>query len=765
MIAVTNDDHKTDADLLKEFAEGGDQTAFKTLVKRHGALVHGVALRVLSNHHDAEDVTQAVFVTLAREAGRLGRKPSITGWLHTVSRHLSLNARQARASRQEREKAAMQESPPLIHDPSLRAGFRRELDAALAGLPERYREPLVLFHLEGASLHETARRLKLNPATLRTRLSRARQKLRGLLGRRGVELASVTALSTLLAAEGKAATVSPTILSNILEAAACGGGAASSTTLFSSLPSFAMLMKTKATLIGAVVLAFAALGTTAYLMNDRGPGPDQTGVSSQKNPGVGDRSPRSPLTNGAAQDPLAGIESQTEFEALVEKVLLIDDDTRRFAAIRSQLGLDLTEAQYREALAAYGYQINPMALFTELLEVWLDDDPRAVAQWTERFPGEVGAPLIKLALTGWLQADERSALAWAEDRGIEPGLVAELNEEAAKMRERLPLPESATETSEMLQSMHERLKELYAVGSDGIEERSRLQGELSSLLERWLDLDAGATVEFLDSLDSSARNVLEETIDLRSFIRKWGQVDPDAALTWAKTKDHPDERLEALAAILPSWQLKHPGQTIADAVNHEELPERHYHHLVGKIVRDWAVTHPPAAADYAMQLEEPKFRKEMVSTVVESWVRKDPDEVTQWALSQPVGELRDTGLMAASERLAMTDFSAGAELARQIGGRRAKDEAISQIILGAKGIRHHFDDALRLADGEMTELPFDQLRNWAHEVRPEDIPAFRSWLETNREAGRIQWHTPRQGKAVDPGAGFEFILKGLGPGS
>ena len=80
---------KTDRELLKAFSEDGSNDAFVALVKHHGPMVHAVSKRVLSNHQDAEDVTQAVFLKLAREAGRLGGRASVAGWLHTVSRRLS----------------------------------------------------------------------------------------------------------------------------------------------------------------------------------------------------------------------------------------------------------------------------------------------------------------------------------------------------------------------------------------------------------------------------------------------------------------------------------------------------------------------------------------------------------------------------------------------------------------------------------------------------------------------------------------------------
>ncbi len=272
---------QTDAELLKEFSGSGSHSAFAVLVERHGPMVHAVAMRILSNHHDAQDVTQATFLVLAREAESLSRKPSVAGWLHTVSRRLSLDARRSRESRQHREAAAMNEPVNLTHD-AISTGFRRELDAALDGLPERYRHPLVLFHLEGASLDEVAHRLNLQPSTLRTRLFRAREMLRNILVRRGVEVASVTALSGFFTAEAKAAAFTPSILSSVV-ATATGNGAGASTTILqlagkaacgtksisitTSITSLTILMKTKATLVAAILLALAAVGTSAYVVN------------------------------------------------------------------------------------------------------------------------------------------------------------------------------------------------------------------------------------------------------------------------------------------------------------------------------------------------------------------------------------------------------------------------------------------------------------------------------------------------------------------
>jgi len=209
----------TDSELLAGFAENGSQADFAVLVERYGNMVHGVCLRVLGDHHEAQDATQAVFLTLARKAGSLRRDPSVGGWLYTVARRLAKDWRNTRTRRQTRETDAMHEpTNPTEPSPEMES-FREELDEAISQLPARYQWPLVLFHLQGCSLEQTSRQLGLNPKTASTRLVRAREMLRRKLVRRGVTVGSVGALTALLSTESGAAVLPATIVSATAKAA------------------------------------------------------------------------------------------------------------------------------------------------------------------------------------------------------------------------------------------------------------------------------------------------------------------------------------------------------------------------------------------------------------------------------------------------------------------------------------------------------------------------------------------------------------------
>jgi RNA polymerase sigma factor (sigma-70 family) len=255
----------TDGALLAEFLATRSQAAFTELVSRHGTMVHGVALRVLADHHEAQDVTQAVLLTLAKKAPALCRSESVGGWLHTVAWRTATDAQRSRRSRQRREETAMRDQPKTATAHPEAGLFRAELDAALNQLPERYRQPLVLFHLEDRSLEETSQATGLNLNTLCTRLARARELLRKKLVRRGVTVGSVGALTALLSAESGAAVLPSTFVASTV-GAATGTAAVSATVAALSKGALHMLFIAKiktAVLITTACLIVAGTGVVA----------------------------------------------------------------------------------------------------------------------------------------------------------------------------------------------------------------------------------------------------------------------------------------------------------------------------------------------------------------------------------------------------------------------------------------------------------------------------------------------------------------------
>jgi RNA polymerase sigma factor (sigma-70 family) len=130
-----------DSELLAQFSAHGNETAFRILMDRYGAMVLRVCKRILANDHDAEDAYQATFFVLASKAGSPRRKESLASWLHGVAVRTARKARCADQRRRLREQKAMEKKAvDSSADVSLRetCGF---LEEEIEGLPEKYRIP------------------------------------------------------------------------------------------------------------------------------------------------------------------------------------------------------------------------------------------------------------------------------------------------------------------------------------------------------------------------------------------------------------------------------------------------------------------------------------------------------------------------------------------------------------------------------------------------------------------------------------------------
>jgi RNA polymerase sigma factor (sigma-70 family) len=178
-----------DGELLGRFLGSRDREAFAALVRRHGPLVWGACRRLLPDPADAEDAFQATFLVLVRRAPRLAGRAELGPWLYRVAAWTARNVRRHNARRLARRRPLPDALPGRTPDPGLRA----DVDAALMALPEKYRAPVVLCHLQGRSRREAAALLGCPEGTLSSLLARAAVKLRRRL--RGHDPAAAVALA------------------------------------------------------------------------------------------------------------------------------------------------------------------------------------------------------------------------------------------------------------------------------------------------------------------------------------------------------------------------------------------------------------------------------------------------------------------------------------------------------------------------------------------------------------------------------------------
>lgn len=191
----------TDGELLRRYARERSEIAFEELVRRRIGLVYSAALRQVNNDaYLAEDVTQAVFIDLARKAAKLGRHTSLTVWLYTSTRFVAANTRRAEQRRAARdaEAHAMNAIHPTPESEPDWAQIRPLLDDAMHTLDGQDRKAVLLRHFERCSYAEIGSRFGLTEDAVRMRVNRALEKLHDTLAKRGVTSTSL-ALAGLLA--------------------------------------------------------------------------------------------------------------------------------------------------------------------------------------------------------------------------------------------------------------------------------------------------------------------------------------------------------------------------------------------------------------------------------------------------------------------------------------------------------------------------------------------------------------------------------------
>jgi RNA polymerase sigma factor (sigma-70 family) len=205
----------SDAHLLERFLNNRDEAAFETLLARHGPMVLGVCRNLLHDPHEVEDAFAATFLVLVRKAQSIGRRELLANWLYGVAHRVALRARMSAARRRGQERDNVDTLLDRPGDDLHSRERARLLHEELNRLPNRYRQPLVLFYLEGKSHEEVAQELECTPGAVRGRLERGRERLRARLLSRGVGL-TAAALATTLESKTLTAAVPPALLTSTL---------------------------------------------------------------------------------------------------------------------------------------------------------------------------------------------------------------------------------------------------------------------------------------------------------------------------------------------------------------------------------------------------------------------------------------------------------------------------------------------------------------------------------------------------------------------
>src|SRR4051812_42932082 len=178
-----------DMDLVREYAASQSDSAFEAILTRHVNLVYSAAFRQTRDHHIAEEVTQTVFLILARKAASLSPATILPGWLYRTARFVSAAALKQETRRHRREEEAQMES--TLHESAAGSAWEQlapVLDEAMTHLREKDRDAVVLRYFENKSLRAVGVALGVDERAAQKRVSRGLAKLRSWFARRGFVL-------------------------------------------------------------------------------------------------------------------------------------------------------------------------------------------------------------------------------------------------------------------------------------------------------------------------------------------------------------------------------------------------------------------------------------------------------------------------------------------------------------------------------------------------------------------------------------------------
>lgn len=169
-------------------AARGDADAFEQLMTGQEGRMYAVALRMCGNREDAQDCVQEAMLRIYKALSSFKGQSSFSTWVYRITMNSCLDELRRRKSRAATSLDQMidngfsptdEDDTPERH--SIQAEQKRQIEKAIAGLPEDMRAAVVLRDVQGCSYDEIARVLDTNVGTIKSRISRGREKLRGIL--------------------------------------------------------------------------------------------------------------------------------------------------------------------------------------------------------------------------------------------------------------------------------------------------------------------------------------------------------------------------------------------------------------------------------------------------------------------------------------------------------------------------------------------------------------------------------------------------------
>ncbi len=315
----------SDAQLLRDYAEQGNEAAFREIVTRHAGLVYSAALRQVDSADLAGDVAQNVFVDLARKArplaSQLAEGASLVGWLYRSTRFASLNQLRRDRRRLRHEREAMEQLLTNSETSPDWERIRPVLDDAMASLDEEDRDALLLRFFKKQDLRAVGSALGVGDDAAQKRVSRAVERLREFFAKRGV---TIGASGLVLAITANAVQAAPAGLVAAISAAA---GLAGTTVAAAATATQAIAMTTLQKTLLTATLA-VAVGAGIYEARQASSLRNQVQVLQQKH---------APLAEQIEQLTRERNETTRRFAALLDDEERLNRNTPELLKLRAEV--------------------------------------------------------------------------------------------------------------------------------------------------------------------------------------------------------------------------------------------------------------------------------------------------------------------------------------------------------------------------------------------------------------------------------------------
>jgi RNA polymerase sigma factor (sigma-70 family) len=340
-----------DMTLLREYSRRNSEEAFAALVSRHVNLVYSVALREVHDPQLAEDITQAVFVILARKAESFNSKIVLSGWLCRTARYTSANALTVQRRRQRREQEAYMQSILNEPEPDVWMQIGPLLGGAMEQLGQRDHDAVVLRFFEGKSFQEIGTALGATENAAKKRVDHALEKLRKFFRKHGI---ASTATAIAVALSTNSVQAAPAALAKTAATFALAKGATVSTSTVTLVKGALKIMAwTKAqTVIAIGVATVLAAGTVTILEIHRQRAPTQTEF------------PRSSWAAAGYADPVSSFE--TGLWAAIQ------GDGKKIMAGCSPRMLEDTTVKVGKRMQAQGKFLSPEEIFAQTGSTYIE---------------------------------------------------------------------------------------------------------------------------------------------------------------------------------------------------------------------------------------------------------------------------------------------------------------------------------------------------------------------------------------------------------